>query len=258
MYVKYTSQGGSYTHSPGEVEFTTSSEAIMDDLGNPIGYRDIVTLRGMLRANADVSLSDPSVYQAAITSKILEMQRIYSYHFGTLGLYHDNGTQSAHIIGPCRIIRAPSFPDGSGAEYTTYRTYEIVVDSLRRAVLLDRPQILKLQQGFHVLGGGPRIVYRPTLRGTPLSQISAERTTFRIVQTGQAIGTQIYPIPTPPQWPLLEIPTERRVVNSIVPYVPQMGAAQYSVDWSYLFETNEMPVIPAGPNYSSPFFIPGQ
>lgn len=189
---------GSYTHEDSEVRLSIAKQAELTPSGVPYKIRETWDIGGVLHG-ASVS---------AVTTAIAALEAAYEKHGQNLILYESNGsTRTAHYLiaadmltGPT-VIRPPSYPNGSGADYTTFRQYQITVEAEYEAgAAQDR--LLSWEETIQVNGnGGPRYVVIELRNGPPQRQQVSEATPIAAVQAGRAVGLAGYPLPPAPLWP---------------------------------------------------------
>ncbi len=237
MYLRY----GNYQHAINEASVVISKVGLFSEGGLPRGVRERWSIQGRLQA-AD---------QAGIGAAIQSLSAAYGTHGQDVGFYFDNGQPSSHRIisaatsGGVRVVTPPSFPEGKGAEYSTFRTYSLALE----ADWLDpAATILSWTETLTFQGGGPQFVFLEPINGAPQKQLLKQATTYRVTQSGQAVGYRSYPTPAPPIWPGAEH-TDRRSVRYDVP--KRSGPpgnptfTDFRVSWNYSFED-------AGPLLASP------
>jgi hypothetical protein len=228
MYLKY----GNYRHADNEASVAISKEGLFTPGGIARGVRERWTIQGRLQA-AD---------QAGLTAAIDAITAAYSVQGQDVAFYRDDDQPTSHAIlgsqtnGKVRVVVPPSFPEGRGAEYSTFRNYTIVLEAERldpAVTLLHWNEVLS----FH--GGGPRFALLETLTGLPQKQVLRQFTAYHARQTGEAVGNLNYPAPASPLWPDAEH-VERREIRYDLPR--RMGPpgsptyTQFKVSWSYTFE----------------------
>jgi len=224
---------GNYTHSQNEVAFTISSEPLRSQGGILYAYRVRYTCRGDL-------LNYPS--QTALTNAINNLIAAYSVDGYDLVFYLDDGeTPTAHqlISGNCyggtRIVQVPGFPDtyGTGEYQTAYgRSYTFALEG---DVSLGTGNIaIQFHETLAMKGtGGPVWVYIPVAQGPWIQQQTSQESTYRVTQSGSAVGLYGPLNPPPPLWPQSEKQQERQISQGS----PQrLGQLEYPVSWSYTFE----------------------
>jgi hypothetical protein len=241
MYLKY----GNYQHASGEASVVISKEGIFTDAGISRGVRERWDIHGRLQA-AD---------SAALSSDIAALAAAYSVQGQDVGFYFDSGQPTSHRIqssltnGGVRVVVPPSFPEGKGAEYSTFRSYALAVE----AELLDaQASLLSWTEAVHFKGGGPQFAFIEPINGLPQKQLLKQFTTFHATQSGEAVGYFSYPAPPAPLWPQAEHVDRREVHFALPKRAGAPGSAtytQFKVTWSYHFED-------AGPLVGLPTFWP--
>ena len=228
MYLKY----GAYRHADNEVSVAISKEGLFTQAGIARGTRERWTVAGRLQATD----------QASLTTAINTLAAAYSIQGQDLALYRDNDQPTSHAItsaatnGGVRVVVPPSFPEGKGAEYSTFRNYTIVL----AAELLDASTtILNWQETLTFRGGGPQFAYLEPITGLPQKQLLKQATTYRALQSGEAVGQLGYPVPASPLWPNAEHTGQRQVRYELPRRMGPPGSptyTQFKVTWSYNFE----------------------
>jgi len=225
MILKYAS----YTHANNECEVVIAREPMRNNRGVIVAWVERWDVRGFLQAAT----------QAAVTTALVALEAAYAVDGGNLVLYLNDGTtESAHkitsasTIGGTRVTRPISYPQGRGAEYTTWRSYDLTVEGV--LPIASGTTILSYQAGIQRAGGGPRFVYLQTLTGLPQYQQTAQSTPYRLVQTGGSRGYTTYPTADSPLYPANEHQDQRQVSQSTG------GDGQfttYETTWQYVFES---------------------
>ena len=229
MYLKY----GSYQHPPGEASVVISKQALFSEAGLPRGVRERWDIQGRLQA-AD---------QAALSAAIDALSAAYAVQAQDVGFYFDDGQPSSHRIvsastnGGVRVAAPPSFPEGKGAEYSTFRNYSLALE----AELLDATAtIIHWNERLNFSGGGPQFAFLQPINGLPIKQLLRQATPYRATQSGEAVGYQSYPVPASPLWPDSEHINRREVHYELPKRMGPTGSAsytQYKVTWAYHFES---------------------
>ncbi|MGQ0637324.1 MAG: hypothetical protein ACT4QC_22175 [Planctomycetaceae bacterium] len=226
MFFRY----GSYTHDQNECAIAIGKRAIFSPRG----------IRQALRETWHVTGIKHAASQAELTAALAAMRAAYSVNGLDAGLYLDDGATltdhalfSSATLGGVRVV-ALDFPEGAGAEYSTFRTYRLTLEA-------DFPDtavnLLEYDESLSFEGtGGPRRVFLDVLEGLPQEQIGTQRTTYRAVQEGRAVGYAAYPTPPPPVWPGAELFDRRRIVLR-VPERRGNQFARFTVEWHYAFES---------------------
>lgn len=228
MYLQY----GSYQHASGEVSVVISKQGLFTDAGMSRAVRERWEIQGQLHAATP----------AAVSTAIDALVAAYAVQGQDLGFYFDDGQPSSHAIdssatnGGVRVVVPPSFPQGRGAEYSTFRNYTIVLE----AEWLDTgTALLSWHETLQFRGGGPQFAFLQPIAGAPVKQVLRQATTYHVTQSGEAVGQQAYPTPPGPIWPASEHVNQRQVRYELPKRMGPTGQAtftQYKVSWTYQFE----------------------
>lgn len=237
---------GSYEHDEGEVELVNVSKRTVF---SPRGYRqrtrETWQIQGILQA-AD---------ESAVKAKISELQLAYGSDYQDVDFRMTDGSSSAHFIANANTmdgVRVTEllFPDGKGAEHSTYRTYRITLEADFDDTSTVNQQVISFQESIRITGtGGPKVVFLPTLNGAPIKQQVQQRTTQKIVQSGQAVGRTFAAMQSAIPGPLVASAEHVDRRNIGYPARPtRLGIVQeYPVTWTYHMEFAS-PVSVSGPN----------
>ncbi len=228
MYLKY----GTYQHADNETSVVISKDAMFAPGGMIRGVRERWTIQGRLQA-AD---------QASLTTAIDQLTAAYSLQNQDVAFYTDDDQPTSHAIdsaatnGGVRVIVPPSFPEGRGAEYSTFRNYTVVLEA---EVLDPGATIINWHESISFSGGGSQFAFLETIDGAPHKQLLKQSTTYHATQSGEATGMLNYPTPAVPLWPGAEH-TDRRQLRYDLPQRSgpsgQPTYTHYKVSWSYTFE----------------------
>ena len=240
---------GSYQHDDGEAAVSINRQAKETEAGIPYALTHTWQIQGQLQGTSTTEVRD----------KILALERAYAVWNRDLRLVASDGTvlhalPVAGSISGVRVIQPPSFPDGTGAQYTTYRDYTIVVQAEYPygPALFDPGSsggylLKRFSETVSFSGGGPKRTVIETINTPPIEQLVASHTAYRASQSGIAIGYLGYPpvnVIAPPLWPryLAEAPKISRKSAVVQNGVP----TDFEVSWSYEF-LSPVPLF-GGPN----------
>jgi hypothetical protein len=229
MFFKYAD----YQHAANEVDVTTIQQQRMFSPRNRYVFiRKTMTVMGHFCTSG----------QDAIRLALQNLEKTYlTIHGGDAGLYHDDGTPSAHFLpeaGSLNGIRILTldYPKEEGGEYVTGRSYRIVLQADYMPQLFDNTY--SWEQTISMQGtGGPSWEYIPQFVGPPTYQINAMVTVQRFIQTGQSVGVADYtPLPLI-LWPNDEH-GELRMIEYGVPqkpgiYIPLLFPMQWRFVYSF-------------------------
>jgi hypothetical protein len=228
MYLKY----GNYQHASGEAAVAISKTAVFTEAGIARGIRERWTINGRLHA-AD---------QASLSAALDALQAAYRLQAQDVGFYFDSGQPSNHVIrsaqtnGGVRVVGPPSFPEGQGAEYSTFRSYIITLEA---EWLQFDAGLLAWNETLDFTGGGPQFVFLEPITGLPQKQLLKQCTTFKVTQSGEATGYLGYPTAAPPLWPDAEHIDKRRLDYELPKRKGPPGSptyTEYRITWNYSFE----------------------
>jgi len=190
-------------HPPGTVGVKVHFDAVLNEGEQIVSY--------MARADIDGLLISQSGSQADLTAQIEALQAAYVNGGDLLLTLNDGSIAPTSIIngltlGGTRVVRAPSFPDGSGAEYVTKRRFIAAIEA-EVPTLDGNTALWSFEESLSYQGtGGPATDVIETVQGDPVPQTLRQRTAVTAVQAGRAVGyldywLQLYSFPT---WPSIE------------------------------------------------------
>jgi hypothetical protein len=154
---------------------------------------------------------------------------------GDLLLVSDSGAvleflRNATSLSGVRIT-GPDFPEGSGAQGTTFRTFTLSAEATYPGVS-GAIQFAEVTQRVTKSGGGPVYSFLQPKKGLPYRVAEATNTPFFATQQGQALSLVANPVPRPPLWPnaLLRAP-------EITYDEPRFDGSRwlYGISWVYTF-----------------------
>ena len=203
MYFKY----GSFQHDDNEVELVNFSHQRMYSPRNRLVFtRYTLTCQGHLCVSG----------QDSIKTKIKAFENAYKVDGRDAALYHDDGTKSAHhmpsasSINGVRVKRV-LYPTAAGGEYATGRSYLV---ELEADYLNPEDTIYSFSESLAFTGaGGPAWELVPQFSGAPIAYVNFEKTPQHIVQSGEAIGLQGWPLLPSALFPLNYEHTDLRFVE---------------------------------------------
>ncbi len=225
MYFQY----GGYRHADHEVCLVSSSQQKLEDSRGQITRRQLV-IEGVLTGDT----------QQQLRESINALTAAYAVDGQSAGLYHDDGSLSAHYLDSDAStggvqIKNLEFPHGDAAEYATQRTYRI---TLAADFAARTGNLSSWRETLHITGnGGPRYVFIEVQNGPPVKQLVSQATVVTAIQSGAATGVYSQPAVPPPVWPQAEQASQRK----ISPVAPQQNNGRftgYGVTWEYHFESS--------------------
>lgn len=220
---------GTYSHPENETEISISQEAVRGPFGQKTGYKARWTVSGRLAGSTVAEL------RAAIAA--LETAHADGYD---LKLWEDSGvTLSAHnlisgsAIGGVKVVSL-GYPDGRGAEYSTFRNYTAVYEA---EFITGSGGMVSWDEALQLYGGGPRFVFTEQIQGPPIKEYICQATTFKASQSGSAVAMGTWPNFPPPAFPQHEHIDQRMQVR-LTPQYDNGGQSRFGIQWSYAFESS--------------------
>lgn len=226
MIFKY----GTYSHAQNECAIVTRRRGNYSKRGNLEYVSETWSIRGFLQADT----------QAELTTAINAMKAAYNVNGYDAALYLDDGTTlTSHVMyssqarGGVRVVSF-DFPEGQGAEYSRFRSYEI---ELEADFYNTTEFLLEYNESISFEGtGGPRRIFLEVLDGIPQEQIGARYTTYKATQDGSSVAFGNWPSFPPPIWPAAEL-VDRRKLTIKTPEKMDEQYFGYGIGWSYSFES---------------------
>ena len=229
MYFQY----GSYVHPSNTVNLTQIALKRMYSPRNRLHFN-----RWTLYCEGHFCVSG----QANIKSQLQEFETAYKKvgGFHDAGLYHDDGTKSAHWLrsnGSINGVRvmALKYP-GREAEYASGRSYAITF----QADYLDAEDTIhSFNETLQIIGAtGPRWELVETFSGPPYVKPVNEYTVQRLVQQGKCVGVQAPPLMPGPILPVnYEHLEQRRVTRQSAQQIGRRAKLLYPLQYRYVFSS---------------------
>jgi hypothetical protein len=181
---------GSFKHPLGQPKVSFVADAIKNDGEVVVGYTARVDIAGMIIGSGN----NP---QQSIDQQIQQIKTAYSVPNQDVVLYLSDGvTASQNVIrvqdtlGGIRVVRAPSFPEGGGAEYATYRTFTVGLEAELPAV--GPSALWSFRESLAFQGGGRIWDIAQPIYGDGIEQTIKQNSPYSAVQTGEAVGYRGY------------------------------------------------------------------
>jgi hypothetical protein len=245
---------GNYSHADSECIVTIDNEALMDERGHRWAVKQTWDVDGYLQSDST----------GGLIAAIAALQNAYARDGGDLTLLFGGAVMhqllNKYCLGGTHVMRPPSFPQGKGAEGTTFRTFHLsvegtVVSGVNPNLIADNPgdtsaiQLLQWKETVTLTGGGPLFVMRITLTGPPVRQKTAEQTPCVAIQVGNAVGRYDWaPFPGP-LFPADEHRSQRTEERG-APESKNGQLINYPTSWRYVQES-------ATPLVGNPHLPPG-
>ena len=228
MYFQY----GAYQHPPGEVNLTRME--IIPRFNNR-GQRFAALNR--LHIVGEIQ----EIGQKDLSAKIAVLINAYVSNGFSAGWYESDGTPTRHFLDQnqannmsgVRVFRR-EWPRGAGDEYATVRTFYIVLEAL---FYEPQSELMEFNEEIRAIGtGGPLWESIISTTGPVTSQILAQQTPQRLIQTGYVIGGAGYHVAVPsPLFPAWEH-GPRRLQRPRQPRFYGKLHRGYRFDWRYDME----------------------
>lgn len=224
---------GTHTHPEGEVDIDLQQEAQFNDREQLVGKRVRVTLNGLLTSTS------PTLMDA----KVQALGAAYVSGNKTFALYLPGGATKSQVvldnpssIGGVRVVQPPSLPTISRGGYVTNLPYTIVLEAdyaATGASLLLR----SFEESLEFEGGGPVDGWLKPLNAPGVRQTLRRFDTYRVRQSGFAIGMYARPTPARAIWPAFLVRSGRLGLRS--PKPRSLANTDFYTSWDYEFESNQ-------------------
>lgn len=244
---------GSYTHPDSEAAVSINRTGLQNDEGIIWAIQETWQINGRLEGDT----------QAALTDAIRALESAYSKSVSKVSLqFADTGADTAHVltltnaISPIQVIQPPSYPTGLGAEYSTFRNYQIVIQGVNQVGNLLQSGLIDWTETIATTGGYPRDVLVTTLNTAPIRQRVAQATPTIVTQQGSAAAWTGWPIP--PSFRLDIFNTAILLGNSVAKTTQAQSVAGakmtvYRTAWQYTFA---VPILLRLPGTLRPASVP--
>lgn len=225
-----------HSHAQNECAITIRRSNIYGEGGRLTGCKETWDIQGEIFADS----------QAALTTTINALKTAYAGDIGDIGLYLDDGvTRTSHYISAddttsgVLVLDGPSFPEGRGANYSTFRTYTITVEAEFEADGSGgNSGLMAWEETLDVQGtGGPEFVLVEVVNGRWPRQAVSTHSAVIARQSGMAVGRDRYPTVPPPIFGGHEHPSQRRVTRSRPRREGSETIRDYEISWEYTFES---------------------
>lgn len=223
---------GNYRHANGEVAIVIDKANVLNAAG--------IALSQEVRWNLQGMLVNQSGNPTTLAGMIRNLENAYSVPNQDLVLFQPDGsTVSSHFLyagstlGGVRITKPVSYPQGTGPQGVTYRTYSIEIAAL--LPLGAETGLSEFHEEIQSSGGGPARGLLEPLMGLPVEQLRKQNTIYRATQQGRAVGFGAYPTIPGPMWPQALITSPNITMGS-----PQRVGNSYinwPISWIYQYES---------------------
>jgi hypothetical protein len=232
MFLKY----GTYTHAADECSLVVTRTPRFNEGGQVVSVIEQWQISGFIQAAT----------QAALTTALAALKTAYATNGLDLTLFLNDGVTPTHhaianadTLGGVRVVSAPSFPMGRGAEYGGFRSYTVALEA-EIPVSGYAALLVFFEETLSFSGGGSRFVHLQTLTGNAQKQTVAAATPYRATQEGISVGYAASPSIPGPLWVADEMRDQRRINYRSPKRRGPVGApayTEYESTWSYQFES---------------------
>lgn len=189
--------------------------------------------------NWNVSGALHAADQNAVIAACATMEQALSLENQDLVLYGNDGSTVANALrnaGSTTGVRITnlSYPNGEGAELTTYRSYQFTATATY-FFNGTTDGYRAFSETIQTSGGGPLWAVVETVEGLPERQKIRNYTMYRATQSGQAIGKLSRPLPPNPLWPGALVRAGNFGQQS--PKWSGVMFQDFGVSWNYEFES---------------------
>jgi hypothetical protein len=231
---------GQALFNSGAAAVTADTAVIRAESGRPL------RLRTRLHVHAYLEYANNTGGQAALTSAENSLRSQLQGAYGDLVLKQDSGAYSglalvnSNSISGVVIDSGPTFTEAEGSEYVNRRTVEFT-GVAEYVIANTKTAIVSWKESLVFTGtGGPVTRWRPSVNTKPIQQQIYPFSTYKLVQTGRAVGHRAYPVqPTPFFAYPIEQVDRRRVINEAPTRIgkAQSSLVNYPITWEYYYES---------------------
>lgn len=238
---------GNYYHADGEVSVSIAKSVETTDAGIPFRTTHTWNIAGRIIGETI----------AEVVQRMGLLERAYGTWFRTAQLISSAGIvchelPNAGSITGVKVIQPPSYPDGSGAQLSTYRDYVITLSADYPAIGYGVPLIKSWVETITFTGGRPVRGLVETVNGPSVPFVIKRQRPYRATQVGSAVGAFGYPPYGAMLWDESLLEGEDPESKSLgAPRTENGRLVDWPVSWSYRFGSvaplNGLPnVLPTG------------
>jgi len=223
--MSFTLSYGNYSHAADEVVLRSVSKVKTNSRrGRTMFLDEVWTIEGLLQA-ADT---------AALTMAMTALEQAYEKDGRDLNLATSAHTLlNSNTMGGAVVVNF-TWTSQFKAEYTTFRSYQIVV---RGRTAIPELELLEFSETLTISGGLPEYVVIPTRNTPPIAQITSPKGRgMRGVQSGTALGWSNYPIAPAPVFGTTSPPLKDRSFVHVSPDDTRGTKFGYRINWNYQYE----------------------
>lgn len=230
---------GTYPFDANGTEITTRTEIFRNDATVPYKRKDSMQVQGYL----SITGSTPQEQQDNCTAQMSELTSVLAKPYQDIVFLTNDGSESATFlknqgsINGVVVTSGPNFPDGMSG-YTAVQRFDFTAEAEyylpNNSGVNINTLLLSFTETLSFSGGGPRYIWKESIRGLPQKQLTCANTIYKVTQSGSSVGLRAYPLPPGPKWPanLLHSPDITKTTPK------KMGLSNYEgygINWSYEF-----------------------
>lgn len=232
---------GNYSFQANESGISIQKRGLVGDTGLVYAWEHTWRLSGRLIRDTLSELED------AIRGLEDACRRIsVGLDQGDCAILFDDGNRTEHYIryrdtlNGIRLTQPPSYPISEGAEYVTYRSFEMTIQAeLGFAALgvggVVNSEVVSWMETITIEGGHPLIVDLVLINGPPVQQEVSPQVPWIGIQSGEAVGRTGYL--TPPKPVFVGAAIQRDAKTQMTPAEQNAGAfaqaSRYPTRWEY-------------------------
>lgn len=228
MYLKY----GNYTFDDNIVDLSQITAQRMYSPRNRLAFtRYTMACQGHFCVSGG---------QSAIKAKLQAFERALRDDWKDVGLYHDDGTKSAHWLSNARSINGVrvvnvAYPSVE-AEYATGRSFSL---TFQADYLNVEDQIWSFNESLQFIGGcGPAWTLDISYSGPPQPRILAKWTVQKIIQRGSVVGLEAPPLIPAPLLPAnYEHNDQRSIERQSAQKIGRHSNLLFPVEYRYVYSS---------------------
>lgn len=227
MYFRY----GNYTHPSNTVDMTSIQAQRMYSPRNRLAFtRWTLTCQGHFCVSG----------QSDIKDQLAEFEAAYADDWKDVGLYHDDGSKSAHYLTNRTSINGVRVANvvypSKEAEYASGRSFAM---TFQADYLNIEDQIYEFEETVQMVGSsGPSWSLELNYRGPPRIVVNHSHTVQKIVQQGKAVGLEAPPaLPAPLLSENYEHMDQRMVVRQSARKIGRHANLLFPLQYRYVYSS---------------------
>lgn len=229
-------QIGNYRHRINEAGIAVSHRVSETKAGVPYMVDVEWTIEGKLR--------NPSGNSRDLDNRLRQLEQAYSGTRSDIALLHNDGRKTHHGIKNSDTLGGVrtsflAYPSTRGAEYCTYRSYQVAV---KASIPLRGNGVMYIDfaETISISGGGRRWGVKEVNEGLGTRQQIRTNSRCQASQSGSATMLGRYPVPPPPIWPFAledELPKFDRLPPVVQGSMAQgnLAVREMTIQWSWTF-----------------------